>query len=68
MRESCCGQESAASIESIFLRNQTAMAEFAKVMAKREAALKTFTPEQEESFEMGLLERMTQTFSRLMSS
>ena len=55
-------------IESIFLRNETAMAEFAKVMAKREAALKTFTPEQEESFEMGLLERMTQTFSRLMSS
>jgi pantothenate kinase len=55
-------------IESIFLRNETAMAEFAKVMAKREAALKTFTPEQEESFKMGLVERMTQTFSRLMSS
>ena len=55
-------------IESIFLRNETAMAEFAKVMAKREAALKTFTPEQEESFEMSLVERMTQTFSRLMLS
>ena len=55
-------------IESIFLSNETAMAEFAKVMAKREAALNTFTPEQEESFEMGLVERMTQTFSRLMSS
>ena len=55
-------------IESIFLNNQTAMADFAKVMASREAVLKTFSAEEKQSFEMGLVERMTQTFSRLMSA
>ena len=55
-------------IETIFLSNQEAMAEFAKVMACREASLKTFTPEETKSFEMGLVERMTNTFSKLMFS
>ena len=55
-------------IETIFLSNQEAMAEFAKVMACREASLKTFTPEETKSFEMGLVERMTNTFNKLMFS
>ena len=44
------------------------MAEFAKVMASREASLKTFTPDETKSFEVGLVERMTQTFNKLMFS
>ena len=55
-------------IETIFLSNQEAMAEFAKVMACREASLKTFTPEETKSFEMGLVERMTNTFNKFMFS
>ena len=55
-------------IESIFLNNQEAMAEFAKVMASREASLKTFTPEETKSLEVGLVERMTKTFNKLMFS
>ena len=55
-------------IETVFLNNQTAMAEFAKVMATREAGLKAFTVDEKNSYEMGLVERMTQTFSKLMSS
>lgn len=55
-------------IETIFLNNQEAMAEFAKVMASREASLKTFTPEETKSLEVGLLERMTKTFNKLMFS
>ena len=55
-------------IEAIFLSNQKAMAEFAKVMAGREASLKTFTPEETKSFEIGLVERMTNTFNKLMFS
>jgi len=55
-------------IETVFLNNQTAMAEFAKVMATREAGLKAFTVDEKNSFEMGLVERMTQTFSKLMNS
>jgi hypothetical protein len=37
-------------------------------MATREAGLKTFTLEEKKTFELGLVERMTQTFSKLMSS
>ena len=59
---------SQGQIEAVFLNNQAAMAEFAKVMAKREADLKTFTVEEKNVFEMGLVERMTQTFSKLMNS
>ena len=55
-------------IETIFLNNQEAMAEFAKVMASREASLKTFTPEETKSLEVGLVERMTKTFNKLMFS
>ena len=55
-------------IETIFLSNQEAMAEFAKVMASREASLKTFTPDETKSFEVGLVERMTKTFNKLMFS
>ena len=53
-------------IENIFLNNEAAMTEFAKVIAHREAGLKAFSEEQEEEFELGLLERMTQTFNKLM--
>ena len=59
---------SQSQIEAVFLNNQTAMAEFAKVMATREAGLKTFTLEEKKTFELGLVERMTQTFSKLMNS
>lgn len=55
-------------IETIFLGNQEAMAEFAKVMASREASLKKFTVDEAKSFEMGLVERMTNTFNKLMFS
>lgn len=53
-------------IEAIFLGNKAAMAEFAKVMAQREAERKAFSAEQTQEFELGLVERMTKTFSRLM--
>ena len=59
---------SQGQIEAVFLNNQAAMSEFAKVMAAREANLKTFTAEEKKTFEMGLVERMTQTFSKLMNS
>ena len=55
-------------IEAVFLNNQTAMAEFAKVMAAREAGLKNITVEEKKTCERGLVERMTQTFSKLMNS
>ncbi len=55
-------------IEAVFLNNQTAMAEFAKVMATREAGLKNITIDEKNVFEMGLVERMTKTFSKLMNS
>ena len=55
-------------IESIFLNNEAAMAEFAKVMAQREAERKAFSADETEEFESGLVERMTKTFSRLMFS
>ena len=55
-------------IESIFLNNEAAMAEFAKVMAQREAERKAFSVDETEEFELGLVERMTKTFSRLMFS
>ena len=42
------------------------MAEFAKVMAQREAGRKAFSATEAEEFELGLVERMTKTFSRLM--
>lgn len=53
-------------IEVIFLNNEAAMAEFAKVMAQREAGRKAFSATETEEFELGLVERMTKTFSRLM--
>jgi len=55
-------------IENVFLCNQEAMAEFAKVMASREASLKKFTVDETKSFEMGLVERMTNTFNKLIFS
>ena len=55
-------------IESIFLNNEAAMAEFAKVMALREAGRTAFSADETEEFELGLVERMTKTFSRLMFS
>lgn len=55
-------------IEAVFLNNQAAMAQFAEVMAEREASLKTFTADEKKTFEIGLVERMTQTFSRLINT
>ena len=59
---------SQCQIEAVFLSNKTAMAEFAKVMATREAGLKNIAIEDKNTFEIGLVERMTQTFSKLMNS
>ena len=60
----CCSRKSVrvrlkSSFSTIRLRW-----EFAKVMATREAGLKTFTLEEQKTFELGLVERMTQTFSK----
>ena len=53
-------------IEFIFLANDIAMAEFAKVMAKREAERKTFSETETEEFELCLVDRMKMTFRRLI--
>jgi CRP-like cAMP-binding protein len=50
-------------IKDLFLNNHEAMAEFAKVMAAREEARSSFTPEQKQSFETSLLQRMAKTFN-----
>jgi CRP-like cAMP-binding protein len=55
-------------IEDLFLNNHKAMAEFAKVMASREEARSTFTPQQAKSFEVSLLQRMAKTFNLFQSS
>ena len=53
-------------IENIFLGNEAAMAEFAKVMSQREASRKALSAVEVEEFELGLVGRMKKTFSRLM--
>ena len=55
-------------IKDLFLNNHEAMTEFAKVMAAREEARSTFTPQQKKSFEVNLLQRMAQTFNLFQSS
>ena len=55
-------------IEDLFLNNHEAMAEFARVMSAREEARSTFTPQQKESFEENLLQRMVKTFNLFQSS
>ena len=52
-------------IEAIFLNNAAAMAEFAKVMAQREAGRNSFSVDKKEELELSLVERMKKTFSRL---
>ena len=54
-------------IKSVFLSNQDAMNAFARVMATREAEHRSFTPEQQQCFESGLMERMISTFGKLFS-
>ena len=55
-------------IKDLFLNNHEAMAEFAKVMAAREEARSSFTPDQKQSFETSLLQRMAKTFNLFQSS
>ena len=55
-------------IKDLFLNNHQAMTEFAKVMAAREEARSSFTPEQKQSFETSLLQRMAKTFNLFQSS
>jgi CRP-like cAMP-binding protein len=55
-------------IKDLFLNNREAMTEFAKVMAAREEARSSFTPEQKQSFETSLLQRMAKTFNLFQSS
>jgi CRP-like cAMP-binding protein len=54
-------------IKDVFLKNETAMEAFAKVMTSREAAHRSFTPDQQKSFELSLIERMAQTFNKFFS-
>ena len=54
-------------IEDVFLKNETAMEAFAKVMTCREAAHRSFTPDQQKSFELSLMDRMAQTFNKFFS-
>ena len=53
------------SIHNLFLKNADAMEAFAAVMATREAAHRQFSPDQAESYELALVDRMRQTFARL---
>ena len=53
------------SIHNLFLKNADAMEAFAAVMATREAAHRQFSPDQTESYEVALVDRMRQTFARL---
>jgi len=59
------GQE---RIERIFLENVAAMQSFAAVMARREAERYSFTPAEQQHYESGLLQRMVQAFSRLLTA
>jgi len=54
-------------VSDIFLSNDQAMSAFAKVMTSREAEHQRFTPEQQQNFESGLIDRMVTTFGRLFS-
>lgn len=56
-----------ATIEQIFLTNQSAMQEFAAVMTRRESERCAFTPAQKDTYESGLMQRMFQTFGRILS-
>ena len=54
-------------IEDVFLKNETAMEAFAKVMTSREAADRSLSPDQQKSFELSLIDRMAQTFNKFFS-
>jgi len=56
-----------ATIEQIFLTNQSAMQEFAAVMTRREAERCAFTPAQKDTYESGLMQRMFHAFGRILS-
>ena len=53
-------------IEKIFLANASAMQDFAAVMSRREAERCAFTPAQQEHYESGLVQRMLQSFGRML--
>jgi hypothetical protein len=53
-------------IEKIFLANDSAMQDFAAVMSRREAERFAFTPEQQDDYQTGLVQRMLQAFGRLL--
>jgi len=57
-----------ATIEQIFLTNQSAMQEFAAVMTRREAERCAFTPAQKDTYETGLMQRMFQAFGRMLQA
>jgi small-conductance mechanosensitive channel len=57
-----------ATIEQIFLTNQSAMQEFAAVMTRREAERCAFTPAQKDTYESGLMQRMFHAFGRLLQA
>ncbi len=52
--------------KKIFLANTSAMQNFAAVMSRREAERCAFTPAQQEHYELGLVQRMLQAFSRMI--
>lgn len=53
-------------IQKIFLANDSAMHDFAAVMARREAERCAFTPAQQESYQSGLVQRMLSAFGRIL--
>jgi small-conductance mechanosensitive channel len=53
-------------IEKIFLANATAMQDFAAVMSRREAERFAYTPEQQQDYQSGLVQRMLQAFGRML--
>jgi len=55
------------SINTLFRHNAEAMKVFAAVMATREAAHRQFDPDQTQTYELALVDRMRQTFARLFA-
>ncbi|MGB1622529.1 MAG: cyclic nucleotide-binding domain-containing protein [Synechococcus sp.] len=55
------------SINTLFRNNAEAMEAFAAVMATREAAHRQFDPDQTQTYELALVDRMRQTFARLFA-
>tara|TARA_B100000579_G_scaffold434597_1_gene455832 strand:+ start:230 stop:1756 length:1527 start_codon:yes stop_codon:yes gene_type:complete len=54
-------------IEELFSNNKLAMNEFSRIIAKREAESRNFTPVEQEDFQLSLLQKMTSSFERFFN-